>query len=493
MTFLWKGAEWAEREAYDMFGIIFEGNRDLRRIYMPPDYTSFPLRKDFLLPDDAARSPGEGFRHVEQTHQPARDAPAGAPPGTELGTTDQHDQPAARGDRGCHDRHDREPRSARSTTRTSWSRRRRPSTTPSRRTRRAPSARRSSTTCATARCCINLGPQHPSTHGVLRVVLKIDGERVVDLDPVLGYLHRGVEKICENGDWHHAISNCDPLEYVASMFSEAMPVHGRREAARPAGARAAPSTSASLAWELNRIASHAPVHRLAGARPGRPDADPVRLHRARRDRRDAGRADRPAAALQLPAHRRRQPRPQPRLPVAPGRLDEPRRQRARAGDAAAQRERDLRPPHARPGRRSTRETALRHVPDGPHLRATGVPYDVRRAHPYSVYPELEFDIPTRTEGDSYARYLLHLDEIRESIQHHRPGACTRCPTARSWPSSRGCSAIPPGRAFVAIESPRGQYACYGMSDGSDQPFRLRIHDPSFFNLPGRRRSCCRAT
>lgn len=71
VTFLWKGAEWAEREAYDMFGIIFEGNRDLRRIYMPPDYTSFPLRKDFLLPDDSARSPGEGVRHVEQTHAPA--------------------------------------------------------------------------------------------------------------------------------------------------------------------------------------------------------------------------------------------------------------------------------------------------------------------------------------------------------------------------------------------------------------------------------------
>jgi NADH:ubiquinone oxidoreductase subunit C len=71
VTFIWKGAEWAEREAYDMFGIIFEGNRDLRRIYMPPDYMSFPLRKDFLLPDDAARSPGEGFRHVEQTPGPA--------------------------------------------------------------------------------------------------------------------------------------------------------------------------------------------------------------------------------------------------------------------------------------------------------------------------------------------------------------------------------------------------------------------------------------
>jgi len=70
ITFLWKGAEWGEREAYDMFGIIFEGNRDLRRIYMPPDYVSFPLRKDFLLPDDATRSPGMGIRHMEQAADP---------------------------------------------------------------------------------------------------------------------------------------------------------------------------------------------------------------------------------------------------------------------------------------------------------------------------------------------------------------------------------------------------------------------------------------
>jgi NADH-quinone oxidoreductase subunit C len=70
-TFLWPGAEWLEREAYDMFGIVFPGNRDLRRIFMPPDYRSFPLRKDFLLPDDAARSPGAGVRHVERPHTPA--------------------------------------------------------------------------------------------------------------------------------------------------------------------------------------------------------------------------------------------------------------------------------------------------------------------------------------------------------------------------------------------------------------------------------------
>lgn len=77
VTFLWKGAEWMEREAYDMFGITFEGNRDLRRIYMPPDYTSFPLRKDFFLPDDAARSPGAGVRPMERTHAP-RNAPVTA-------------------------------------------------------------------------------------------------------------------------------------------------------------------------------------------------------------------------------------------------------------------------------------------------------------------------------------------------------------------------------------------------------------------------------
>ena len=75
VTFLWQGAEWMERETYDMFGIIFEGNRDLRRIYMPPDYTSFPLRKDFYLPDDAARSTGAGVRHVERSQSPVDAAP----------------------------------------------------------------------------------------------------------------------------------------------------------------------------------------------------------------------------------------------------------------------------------------------------------------------------------------------------------------------------------------------------------------------------------
>ncbi len=90
-----------------------------------------------------------------------------------------------------------------------------------------------------------MGPQHPSTHGVLRVVLKLDGEKVVDLDPVLGYLHRGVEKLCENADYHQAICYIDPLEYVSSLFCEWPAVHGLREAARRRRSRAGPSTSGS--------------------------------------------------------------------------------------------------------------------------------------------------------------------------------------------------------------------------------------------------------
>src|SRR4051812_41006941 len=103
---------------------------------------------------------------------------------------------------------------------------------------------------------LNMGPQHPSTHGVLRVVLKINGERVVDLDPVLGYLHRGVEKLCENSDYHHIISQVDPLEYVSSLFNEWAPVMAFEKLLDVEVPRRAEYIRV-LTGELNRIASHA--------------------------------------------------------------------------------------------------------------------------------------------------------------------------------------------------------------------------------------------
>jgi NADH-quinone oxidoreductase subunit D len=326
---------------------------------------------------------------------------------------------------------------------------------------------------------INLGPQHPSTHGVLRVVLKIDGERVVDLDPVLGYLHRGVEKLCENADWHIAISQCDPLEYVASMFSEAMPVLAAEKLLDLKVPRRAEYIR-TLVWELNRIASHGLFIGWLALDLG--GLTPLLYGFIERDE-----------IVEMLAAITGQRVLFNFLRIGGVNRDLNHDFLSRLGDwmshAAVELEQEARLLNENEifVRRTRgmgvidREMAIRMRLTGPNLRASGVPYDVRRAHPYSAYPELQFDIPTRPEGDSYARYMLRLDEIRESIRiidqclHEMPDGPIMARIPR-------LIRIPPARAFIAIESPRGHYACYAMSDGSDQPFRLRISDPSFWNL-----------
>ncbi|MDL2334433.1 MAG: NADH-quinone oxidoreductase subunit D [Chloroflexota bacterium] len=326
---------------------------------------------------------------------------------------------------------------------------------------------------------LNLGPQHPSTHGVLRVVLKVDGERVTDLDPVLGYLHRGVEKICENGDWHQAISNCDPLEYVASMFSEAMPVLAAEKLLDLQVPRRAEYIRV-LCWELNRIASHGLFMGWLALDLG--GLTPLLYGFIERD-----------TIVEMMAALTGQRMLFNYLRIGGVNRDLNHDFLSRLGDwmgkAAVELENEAKLLNENEifVRRTKgmgtldREAALRLCVTGPNLRAAGVPYDVRRAHPYSVYPELDFDIPTREEGDSYARYLLRIDEIRESIRiidqclHEMPDGPIMAKIPR-------LIRIPPGRAFISVESPRGQYSCYAMSDGSDQPFRLRLHDPSYFTL-----------
>ena len=326
---------------------------------------------------------------------------------------------------------------------------------------------------------INLGPQHPSTHGVLRVVLRIDGERVVDLDPVLGYLHRGVEKICENGDWHHAISNCDPLEYIASMFSEAMPVLAAEKLLDLEVPRRADYIRV-LVWELNRISSHALfigwlALDLGGLTPilyGFIERDEiVEMLNALTGQKLLFNYLR-IGGVNGDLNHDFMSRLGDWMSHALHRIEDEQKL-LNANEIFVRRTKGLGVVSA--------DIARRTLLSGPVLRATGVPFDVRRAHPYSVYPELEFDIPTRSEGDSYARYLLHLDEIKQSI-HIIDQVLHRMPDGPVMAKIPRLLRIPPGRAYVAIESPRGQYSCYAMSDGSDQPFRLRIHDPSFFNL-----------
>jgi NADH-quinone oxidoreductase subunit D len=329
---------------------------------------------------------------------------------------------------------------------------------------------------------LNLGPQHPSTHGVLRVVLKINGERVVDLDPVLGYLHRGVEKLCEVADYHQVISQVDPLEYIASLFCEWSPVVAFEKLLDVQVPRRAEYIRV-LTGELNRILSHAMFMGWMALDLG--GLTPILYSLIERDEIAEMLASITGQRLLFNYYR---------IGGVNGDLNH--EFMSRLGDwmsralkqiesnATLLNENEIFVRRMRGLGVLDRDTALRMAVSGPNLRAAGVPYDVRRAHPYSVYPELEFDVPTRGHengGDCLDRYLLRIEEMKQSVR-----IIDQC--INKMPDGPVLAKLPrllrprPGRAFAAIEGPRGMYATYAISDGTDQPFRVRIHDPSFVHL-----------
>ena len=326
---------------------------------------------------------------------------------------------------------------------------------------------------------INIGPHHPSTHGVLRVVVKLDGEQVVDLDPVIGYLHRGVEKLCENADFHHTISYMDPLEYVASLFCEWPAVMAYEKLLDLEVPRRAEYIRV-LTGELNRISSHLLAMGFHALDLG--GLTPILYSFIERDE---------IVEMLAAITGQRMLFNYFRIGGVNGDLNH--EFMSRLGDWMSRATEQV---EANVGLLSENEifvrrnrgigvmdpqTAIKMCWTGPNLRASGVPYDIRRAHPYSVYPELEFDIPTRSEGDCLARYLLRMDEVRQSLR-----IIDQC--LHQMPDGPVMARLPrllrprPGRAFAAVEGPRGEYAVYAVSDGSDQPFRFRIHDPSFLHL-----------
>jgi NADH-quinone oxidoreductase subunit D len=326
---------------------------------------------------------------------------------------------------------------------------------------------------------INMGPQHPSTHGVLRIVLKLNGEQVVDLDPVLGYLHRGVEKLCENADFHQTISQLDPLEYVSALFCEWPAVMAYEKLLDVQVPRRAEYIRV-LSTELLRVASHALFMGWMALDLG--GLTPILYSFIERDEIVEMLASLTGARMLFNYFR---------IGGVNGDLNHD--FMSRLGDwmsrAAAQHdantkllnENEIFVRRMRGLGTMDSETALRMCWTGPNLRATGVPFDLRRSHPYSIFPELDFDIPTRSEGDCLARYLLRVDEVKQSLR-----IIDQC--LHQMPDGPVMAKLPrllrprPGRAFAAIESPRGEYGVYAMSDGTDQPFRLRIHDPSFIHL-----------
>jgi NADH-quinone oxidoreductase subunit D len=352
---------------------------------------------------------------------------------------------------------------------------------------------------------LSMGPQHPSTHGVLRIVLELDGETVVKARPDVGYLHTGIEKSCEAKTYSQAITLTDRIDYLAPLSNNlcyclavekllGLEVPKRAQYIRV------------LLTELTRIASH-----LVWLGTHAMDLGALSMFlytfREREDIlkvfelvsgqrmmtsyfRIGGLALEPPAGWLDPVDRF--------VKIFPSRAQE-------YEDLLTQN----RIWHARTkgvGYLSA-EDAIAMGVTGPMLRAAGVAYDVRKAFPYSSYDEFDFDIPTRTESDCYARYLVRVAEMRESlrivrqamqkipaegpIQTEAPGIV---PPQREKMKTEMEALIyhfkiftegfapPPGEVYQTIESPRGELGFYVASDGSPKPWRVKVRAPSFVNL-----------
>ncbi|HEY2120055.1 MAG TPA: NADH dehydrogenase (quinone) subunit D [Candidatus Acidoferrum sp.] len=352
---------------------------------------------------------------------------------------------------------------------------------------------------------LNMGPQHPSTHGVLRVLLELDGENVVTAIPDLGYLHTGIEKSCEDKTYSQAITLTDRIDYLNPLGNNlvyCLAVEKLLGLELPKRAQ----YIRVMMVELQRISSHLV---WLGTHALDMGAMSVMLYcfREREEilkifERFAGQRMMTSyiriggVALQPPAGWREMVKKF--LDMMPARIDEY--------------EGLLTTNRIWQGRLKgvgylSAEDLIALSTTGPGLRAAGVNYDNRKMFPYSSYEEFDFDVPTRTESDCYARYLVRVAEMRESLKIVRqamdritdegpikaeaPGII---PPEREKMKTEMEALIyhfkiftegfspPPGEAFVAVESPRGELGCFVASDGSPKPLRVHFRGPSFVNL-----------
>jgi len=326
---------------------------------------------------------------------------------------------------------------------------------------------------------VNMGPQHPSTHGVMRIVVKVRGEIVVDVDPVLGYLHRGIEKLCENATYTTVLTYVDPMDYLSTMHNEHAPAIAFEKLY---GVKAPPRAEyiRALVVELNRIFSHGLMMGFLALDIG--GLTPILYSFINRDEVVDMLSAISGQRMLFNFFR-----------VGGVNWDTNDEFLSRLGtwrshvlDNIEMNERMITENEIFRGRtlgmgRLTGEDAISLGVSGPNLRASGVPFDVRKAHPYSIYHELEFDIITQDGGDSYSRYLQRIAEIKQSI-HLIDQIIDKMPHGPVQAQVPGIIRPKPGRAFGAVESPRGLYSVYAISDGGPNPYRFRMRDPSFISL-----------
>jgi NADH-quinone oxidoreductase subunit D len=326
---------------------------------------------------------------------------------------------------------------------------------------------------------LNLGPQHPSTHGVLRLVMTMEGETVVDCTPVIGYLHRGIEKILENRPIMGGIRYMDNADYLSPMLSETAYV-GAVEQLMGIEAPRRAQYIRLLTNELQRIASHLVAIGTYGMDLGA--FTPILW--AFRDREGILSLFEALGGSRFNVNYMRvggvlHDFPKGWLKECSAFLDELEKNMKEMDQLLTGNEifmaRTQGVGYIDP------QQAIAYGLTGPMLRASGINWDLRVNRPYMAYREVPVNVEVRQEGDCFARYLVRLAEITESIRLCRvaidkmPGGSisTRTPIALRPPR---------GETYFAVESSKGELGVYFISDGSEYPWRAKLRGPSFINL-----------
>ena len=331
---------------------------------------------------------------------------------------------------------------------------------------------------------LNMGPQHPSTHGVLRVILKLDGETVIGLDCDIGFLHRGVEKIGEHDTYAMITPYWDRLDYVAAVSNDLCYVGGVEKMLQVEVPKRAEYLRVILT-ELQRIASHL---LWLGTHAMDIGAVTVLLY-CFREREEILKIFEDFIGARLTAHAFRigglwwdaypefEKRVREFLKILPGRIDEY-ETLLNANRIWLQRTVGI--------GILTAEEAINLSLTGPPLRGSGVKYDVRKAQPYSAYSDFQFEIPVGENGDTYDRYLVRMEEMKQSavIIEQALDGLPEGPVMAKVPK---IIKPPVGDVYHSIEAPKGELGVYLVSDGTGKPYRMRIRPPSYINLQSLKR------
>jgi NADH-quinone oxidoreductase subunit D len=326
---------------------------------------------------------------------------------------------------------------------------------------------------------LNMGPQHPSTHGVLRLKLNVDNEVVRALEPVIGYLHRGMEKLWESQTYVQITPLTDRLDYLAALSNNLAYVLAVEKLMGLEIPKRAQYIRVILV-ELQRLASH-----LAwlGFMANDVGAMSVLLY-SFEDREEILDIFEAYVGARLTVHGMR-------IGGVPFDLDDRVIGMIRGAlDGLPKKIADIEKllndnriwlHRTRGVGAISRDDALAFGLTGPTLRATGVAWDIRRDIPYSSYEDFEFDVPVRRNGDVNDRYLVRMEEIRQSLRIVRQ-ALDRLPAGEHLVKVPRILKIPPGEVFHTIEAPKGELGFYIKSNGTDKPERVKMKSPSFINL-----------